>query len=474
MSFVKLYFPAVWYATLAAGAYGVYRYYLYSTTGWTSFMETHDPTLDVMMACLVYVGFEAFQFFMGKFNANASQHLLTNKPMFQYEANAEAFVIVAAHKAHDSLRQILPSVMAAFPAHQIWIADNGHTQDTDTQRLCVELGLQYRFYNIPNKTYALYRTAKEIYDTHHDQARSVVLLDDDTKLNDGFFVRTDLLAEPLVAGYCVGIVIDKTAPYNLWEHMIDFEYRTISYRNGWKAEKGTIHFLHGICAVYNLKRMLMIYSKLCTMPDGLPFGEDSFAGIDCRAAGYRLLQDNMNVVTTFCPRRLLPPVCPGGGKNQGREQGYGAASLWKQRALRWYLSWVRRLPGEFALGLTYDTGNWMGNVLYRVDLLWYFFVMFVSSAWPVYMVHIGLQHKSWTMFGLLHTCLFGTTMLTSIVRYLGFPGTLKKDIHMTTFLLVPVMNVTVCVLMCASFFLSLVWYIPFYRVQYRKCYALAE
>jgi len=90
---------------------------------------------------------------------------------------------------------------------------------------------------------------------------SLVLLDDDTQLSEGFFVRCDLLDLPLVAGYCVGIKIKKAPPYNVLEHLVDFEYRTISYRNECKAYNGTLEFLHGICAIYNTKRMLMIYSK---------------------------------------------------------------------------------------------------------------------------------------------------------------------------------------------------------------------
>ena len=43
-----------------------------------------------------------------------------------------------------------------------------------------------------------------------------------------------------------------------------------------------------------------------------------------------------------------------------------------------------------------------------------------------------------------------------------------------TFVLVPLMNIVVCVLMCVSFILSVLWYIPFKRVHYHQCYRLAE
>lgn len=461
-------FPLAWYPFLAGGTYLLYEYYIASTHYWHSIFTSssrHDPAIDIMVTCILYLSVELAQYALSR----TSHHSTPPKDIIQVQrSNEGAHVIIAAHKAFDSLQKILPSVLAAFPAQHIWVADNGLERDDATQRHCQELGIQYRFYPVPNKTYALYKTAEEIYDTYHDQASSLVLLDDDTQLPDGFFVRRDLLQQPLVAGYCVGIGIQKTPPYNLLEHLIDFEYRTISYHNECKASKGTIHFLHGICAIYNTRRMLMIYSKLCTLPHGLPFGEDSFAGVDCRLAGYRLLQDNQNVVTTFCPRRIFPPCV-----DKGREQGFGASSVWKQRALRWYLSWPRRLPSELALGLCYDAGNWVGNVLYRVDLLWYLVIVLVSSFWPFYMVHIGIKHQSWALLGYLHLCMYGTSTLTALIRYTAFPDTLKQGVDKRVILLVPALNLVVCLMMACSFFMSLLYYIPFRRIDYQKCYANA-
>lgn len=465
------FFPLVWYSSLTGGAYGLYRYYIYSAHFWTGIFKAskdHDPTFEILLTCLLYLSFEIIQVILTYYARQRQASIQLSYD--QHECNEGAHVIIAAHKAHDSLQKILPSVLAAFPSRQIWVADNGLVQDDATQKHCQELGIQYRFYPIPNKTYALFKTAEEIYDTYHDDAKALVLLDDDTHLPENFFVRTDLLAKPLVAGYCTGITIQKSPPYNLYEHLIDFEYRTISYRNGCKANHGTIHFLHGICAIYNTKRMLMIYSKLCTLPDGLPFGEDSFAGIDCRLAGYRLLQDNMNVVSTFCPRRLLPPLC---GNGQNREQGFGASSLWKQRALRWYLSWPRRLPSEIALGLFYDVGNWTGNILYRMDLLWYLFIILVSSFWPFYLVHIGVTHGSWSLFGYLHLFLYATSATTAVLRYNAFPATLKQGVDLKIFPIVPFFNILVCTLMACSFMMSLLYYIPMRRIDYKKCYANA-
>ena len=458
-------FPLVWFPSLGGVSYLLYRHYIYASAFWTSVFASspHDPVTEIMATCQIYLGVEILQFLLA--HATIRRQPPPTLPS-QATCNQGTHVIIAAHKAYDSLQEILPTVLSAFPADQIWVADNGLEQDTATQQHCQELGVKYRFYDIPNKTFALYMTAREIYDTHHDKATSLVLLDDDTHLPDGFRVRQDLLAEPLVAGYCVGITIKKTPPFNFFEELISYEYETISYRNEIKASRSTIHFLHGICAVYNTRTMLMIFSKLCTLPGGLPFGEDSFAGIDCRLAGYRLLQDNTNVVSTFCPRRFFPPLCAG----KSREQGFGASSLWKQRALRWYLSWPRRLPSELALGLFYDAGSWIGNVAYRLDLLWYLIVVIISSAWPVYLIRVWATHKSWALFGYLHLCLYATSAATASIRYAAFPQSLKEGVDKRIMILVPLFNTAVCFMMAASFFISLLYYIPLYRINYKKCY----
>lgn len=447
-------FAVVWYLCLSSVSWVVYRYYL----PWdhaSAFITDDDLLWRLGGACGIYLVVEILYYLA----------FLTSRDEPRGERNTdETHVIIAAHRAAQSLRDTLPAVLQTFPASRVWVADNGF-EDTDTAALCLELGVRYRFLAPPNKTFALYSVAKEIHETDKS-VRNVVLLDDDTLLPPTFFIRHDLLSEPLVAGYCVAITIQRNPPWNLWEQLIDFEYRSISYRNG---SKSTIAFVHGICAVYRLSRMLMIYSKLCTLPHGLPFGEDAFAGVDFRVAGYRLLQDNHNVVETFCPRQLLPSLW-----SRGRTQGFGASSIWKQRVMRWYLSWPRRLPSELALTLFYDAGSWGGNLRYRLDFVWYCIVMCVSSLWFLYVVYIAVHGTSLVSFGILHAALSLTSLTTSVFRWCVFPANLRQGLPLTTALMMPLMNVTVCLLMCCSLLVSLLWYIPFKRIDYRRCFLLAE
>jgi hypothetical protein len=77
---------------------------------------------------------------------------------------AKTHVIVASHRAAHSLSIMLPRVLAIFEPHYIWVADNGYP-DEETQILCRQLGVHYRYNPIGNKANALLQCAIEIRDT---------------------------------------------------------------------------------------------------------------------------------------------------------------------------------------------------------------------------------------------------------------------------------------------------------------------
>jgi hypothetical protein len=439
-------FPFVWFPSVAGLGYLVYKYYILSAHHLSIW---DNSLLNIYGVCSIYITHEILV---------RLKRVCCYAPSSIETVDDDVCCIVACHKAGLSLHNILPNLIKVFGAGNVYIADNGKTPDINTKQVCLDHDVNYRFYDIPNKTNALIQTAIHIEDTR--ECQYVVLLDDDTHIPETFFVRKDLLEQPLVAGYCCNITIHH--PKNFWEKVIDFEYRSISYSNSMKS---TIPFIHGIICVYHLRRMISIYSKLCTLPHGLPFGEDSFAGIDFRMAGYRLLHDDQNTVQTFCPQQLF--------SFGTRLQGFGASSIFKQRALRWYLSWIRRVPQELALMLCYDTGSWLSNITYRFQMVWYFFIMVIASSWLLFAIHVFLTH-TWSQFGILHGILFCVNTLTAFIRYSGFNTHLKMGVSWYVPFFVPIMNIVVCCLMTFSFFMAILYYIPFVRIDYKKTYNLFQ
>ena len=466
----RLTFACLWYI----GLLSVIGQSLYShiqtghnTYGRSSLLESwiqqHPPSYtSILMLCGLYLFAEVSQRLCKPKESLPNDNTTIHKE----KSTRNSHVIIAAHKSGDSLGKSLPTILRSFPMANIWVAENGNDErdDGDTRNVCIEYGVQYRYYPIANKTNALLKTAIEIRD-RHPSCEYVVLLDDDTEFVDTFYIRRDLFEDRMTMGYCCGITINKSEKYNLWEHLIDYEYRTISYRNELKSVRSTIMFCHGIVCVYDIDKMIEIYSKNACLPHGLPFGEDSWAGLDARMAGYKLKQDNQNIVRTYCPKQLFS-WCSG----IHRVQGFGASSIFKQRALRWYLSWPRRIPGEIALLLTYDTGSWFGNISYRFDIAWYFLITILSCSWLFYLLKISFTTQAWELYGILHGGLFGTTLLCSIIRYSGFPVSLREGVRWSTIVLAPIMNIITCFLMGTSFVISILYYIPLVRSDYKKLY----
>ena len=402
---------------------------------------------------------------------------------------AHTHVIVAAHKAEDSIRIMLPRMLKTFDPDCVWVADNGWKDDA-VEELCNELGVHYLFNEIGNKCNALTECALKIKHDYGDEVKNVVLLDDDTLLDDTFFIRHDLLENPKVGGYCIAIGVNRNKEsYNLWETAIDFEYRSISYSGQAVGTCASMRFVHGICAVYKLDIVLEMFPKNFSLPGGLPFGEDGYAGVDIRRAGYRTVQDNQNMCFTFCPPTLFPRLT-----STAREQGYGASSLWKQRGNRWFLSWPRHFLREVKLLFTYKSGSWVGFLVYRlvklhmhvlycnifqnvppptlfvllpdrVYFISWLFLGWMSIIWlPFLLFAIFFQETLFSYIIMLKIFLYLTSLLITIIRISFFPTKLRSGLHWSAPLVVPILGITNSFLRVYAFVKAIYKFIPFARV----------
>jgi hypothetical protein len=373
-------------------------------------------------------------------------------------------VVIAAHNAEETLKSNLSNITSKFSDYKVWVADNDSylEENTSLKSFCEENSANYVHYNIPNKTNAIFETVKKIK-SEDPSVKYIMLLDDDTILCDNFYIREDLLNEPAVAGYCCCIGINKDKKFNIFEHWVDFEYRTLSFRNRAK-NLYTQRFLNGIVCVYKIDALIDIFKWNYCLPGGLPFGEDAYAGLQARMIGYKLKQDNLNYVLSYCPKKLF-------NFSAQRSQGYGASSLFKQRALRWYLSWSRRMLNEVGLFLSYDTGSWVGNILYRIDSIWYVYLLLVSIHWINIVFRTFYIKNTIDLFLILHGLLFGiTTTLGYIRNYVIMNKIESKDVRWFVPLTYPIFLVITLYLYCAGFIISLLYFIPFYRINYNKIF----
>ena len=371
-------------------------------------------------------------------------------------------IIIPVHKPSDGFYDTLFQNFQIFE-NNIWVAENDNNieRNYDLQQYCQSYGINYRHYPIANKANSILETVREIKQKH-SYIKNILLLDDDTILQNDFFIREDLLKDKTVAGYCCSIGVNKNEKFNLWEHLIDFEYRAISIRNRSRNYQ-TLKFLHGIVCIYKIDALLDIYKWNCCLPGGLPFGEDAFAGLQARMIGYKMKHDSYNTVLTYCPNKLL---------NFGiqRTQGYGASSIFKQRVLRWYLSWPRRFFHEVSLFLFYDTGSWLGNILYRIDSIWYLYILYIAISWLVFSGFIFSQ-KNFLNFIYIHVCFYIINIISSYSRIFLMNSKEKENIKWFIPLLYPFFLILVLFLYSFSFIYSISYFIPFVRIDYNKVYS---
>jgi len=71
-------------------------------------------------------------------------------------------VMVAAHRAEESLAVMLPQVLQSFEPGAVWVCDNGYYDGGRTRELCERLGVRYRYNKVGNKANALLATGREI------------------------------------------------------------------------------------------------------------------------------------------------------------------------------------------------------------------------------------------------------------------------------------------------------------------------
>lgn len=365
----------------------------------------------------------------------------------------ETLCVIPCHMAAGSIREVVARACSVFPPHRVVVADNSSdpTPPDNTEAVVEALGASYMYTSMPNKTYSMVQAVARHAD---ENIKYVVLLDDDTMLPRGFTVLTQLFEQdPLLAGYCPDIGVRKPlASSNLLESCINFEYRTISRANAIRGHFYTTRFNHGVCAVYRFDRFRQIYEQNPCLPGGLPFGEDAYAGVIARRMGYRLGQDQVHTVETFCPKVL----CCG-----SRSQGFGASSLFKQR-MRWCCSWIRRVPNELGLLLCWDAGSWLGNVMYRVDFgFWYVVLLLAPITWGWYVLKLYVTGSTFVEWGLLHAALYVTNMLTAIIRIASMRKT--ETIECWVPLVYPLFVSLQVVLVSLATVYSVLYYIPFVR-----------
>jgi len=200
----------------------------------------------------------------------------------------------------------------------------------------------------------------------------VMHIDDDTILSEHMVFDEALFDDTNLAA----VAFPRTSPKtNLVTASVDFWYKKADHMGWCQAQcTGTRPYIPGPCGLWRLR----LYLKMTAHHPFLPFGEDIFGSYHalCMDRGQYCFTSEMRChVTTFAPPVLCQswlPKCLGclgrscAPAGPGRVQGYGAASLWKQRAHRWTVSGLRVLPLNLHCFLFYrGSKTCCGAIMYR-------------------------------------------------------------------------------------------------------------
>ena len=278
-------------------------------------------------------------------------------------------VAIPCHKSADEIARTLRPLLLYFEPSHIVVCDNGNALtpgDHDNNATASEVRqvyedylkglpddlrqtkapIQYLFIPEGQKMQALTLGSIRLSQTCHN-VEYVMHIDDDTILSDAMVFDESLFTRnPNLVAVAFPRTVDCSAGSTLVSRSVDFFYKKADHM-GWAQAclSGTRPYVPGPCGLWKLS----VYHKMIERHPFLPFGEDifgSYVALCLDERRYCFTSEMRCKVQTFGPPSLTQCSCSciyGTGKKE-RVQGYGSASLWKQRAHRWCVSGCRVLP----------------------------------------------------------------------------------------------------------------------------------
>jgi hypothetical protein len=323
--------------------------------------------------------------------------------------NSKTAVIIAAHRAESDIADVLDRLLIHFPAKNIYVADNSNEENPpdDTRYICETLNVNYEYYPVPCKTNALLRTGLSL----PKNFEYIMCLDDDTLLpSSAFDIDSKLFTDNTVG---ITYLLRVRDAKNTLSRVIEHEFLLLSWRNFFKGRLSTMKFLPGIIAVWKRFAFEQIYTRNpCRYsPDKkyFPFGEDGWAGYIARDLGYSLNIDLRYCVYTTVPEKIC---CCG-----LHSQGYGSSTVWKQRGLRWYRNYLRRLPLEIKLLFTYcPTGRyfWRKKIIYFMEWFYGLFLIIGSMSIPLVFAQVLIGDIPLWVYLVVHGGMYCTGIINGI------------------------------------------------------------
>lgn len=295
-------------------------------------------------------------------------------------------VVIACHQSRDEIVRTCRGLLKFFPPENIIACDNANspTPLDDTKEVLLQLHPDIKYHYIPegHKSRALWEGCHIM-----SHCEYIMHLDDDTQVPENFVFDPDIFADPATSGQSFGIMMFKNNRVEKW---VDMEFKIISQMRYWESIAHTTWFCHGMVGMWRRDRFMNILS----LHPFLPYGEDNWIGTSNLNSGWQLRQELRCNIYTYTP----PVMCP--ACDNGRVQGYGASSIWKQRAYRWFTNQPRRLQHRVMQFIFYDVGHTVGNFIFRIQMYRHVFTIFYNMLYPIFVMHV-IIYRQFIAFAIL-------------------------------------------------------------------------
>jgi len=363
--------------------------------------------------------------------------------------------IIPCHQSEAEIANTCRSIMRYLPPQNIVVADNANSvhppDETRAVVKAVDPDITYLFIQRGLKTLALYNGMLQL----PQHVEYILHVDDDTVLPEDMVFDEKWFEDASVA--------EVTYPFfpreeNLLTSCIGLIFR-LNFHMSYFANvtSGTSLWAPGIVGLVRRSAFMKVF------PDHvfLPFGEDAFLGTLLLANNWKIKRDMRSNVVTFAPPVFFTPCA-----SSSREQGYGATSLFKQRAQRWMVTQLRRMTWTFLLLFTFRAGSLWSNIWFRIMTVQAPIATLISLLATPWAIVTALSHQGllvWFPFVLRAWTVYyvGSVLQLLVINYCFWRHRPDYQIRWTTILFTPVVNTFISLCRPVGHALSVFYWIPF-------------
>lgn len=260
--------------------------------------------------------------------------------------------VVPCHQSAAEIVTTVKSLLRFLKPEHIVVVDNGNSIKPldNTKEVLFKLDPQVRYMWVPigHKSNALWKGLNAM----PPEVEYVMHIDDDTELPDDFVFDKAHWDNLRTSAVSYGICMKQEGPV---QKCVDWEFKMISQLRLFQSYYSTVWFQHGIIGIW---RRDALFETMQQHPF-LPFGEDNWNGTLNLLMQRKMVQELRSHVTTYAPATIFP-------FSGSRQQGYGAANIWKQRAERWCVNAPRRFWLRLYLLFAYKGDDVLGSITFKL------------------------------------------------------------------------------------------------------------